>query len=106
MVTQGFTIYRAQHKAIDLAVSPAADITGWTITFSAARALGSSVKAIGPLAASVTNGALGQYRVSLTSAMTDIRPAEYAYDVWRVDTGLEELLARGTLTVADAVRLP
>lgn len=106
IIDQDFTIYRGAAPTLNFTMTPTADITGWTIVFTVARALGSSTKGIVSQTASVTNGPGGLFSVPLTALQTNIRPAEYEYDVWRVDAGLEEPLAFGTLTIADVVRLP
>jgi hypothetical protein len=106
IIDQDFTVYRGSAPPLNFTMTPVADITGWAIRFTAARALGSSSKAIISQAASVTSGPGGTFTVPLTAALTDIRPADYFYDVWRVDPGSEELLATGTMTLADVVRLP
>lgn len=106
IIDQDFTVYRGAAPTLNFTMTPTADITGWTIRFTVARALGSSAKAIVSQTATVTNGPLGLFSVALTAGQTDLRPADYEYDVWRVDAGLEEPLALGTLTVADVVRLP
>jgi len=106
MVEQDITVYRGSHATLDFTVSPVENIASWTITFTVARANGSGTKAIGPVTGSITSAPAGTYRVSLTSAETDIRPAGYRYDVWRVDAGQQKPLARGTLSLVDVVRLP
>ena len=106
MTGQDVTIYRGQVATLTFTMTPVVDISGWDIRYTAARALGSSGKAIPMKQATVISGPLGMFRVTLTAAETDIRPAEYQHDAWRVDTGLETPLAFGTLTVQDIVRLP
>jgi len=106
VVEQDLTIYRGSAAVLNFAASPVENISGWTIHFAVARANGSATKAIGPITAAVVDGPTGTYRVSLTAALTNIRPADYQYDVWRVDAGQETLLRRGSFTLLDSVRLP
>lgn len=106
IIDQDFTLYRGAAPHLNFTMTPVVDITGWTIVFTAASALGSSAKTVATQNASILSGPGGQFRVALTAAQTNLRPRDYEYDVWRVDAGFEEPLALGTITLADVARLP
>lgn len=82
----------------------ARDVTNWSLLFTASRALGSTAKEI-QQAAVITDTA-GAFEVRLSAAQTDIRPGALYYDIWRVDSGAEELLGAGSMTLRDVVRTP
>ena len=103
---QTLTVFRGSAAVLNFSVGTPTNITGWTIVLTVARALGSGSKAITQQVAVHVSDLLGDYRFDLTAAMTDIRPAPYYFDVWRIDAGAEEFLASGVLTIEDVVRLP
>ena|SRR5215510_4169928 len=106
IIGQDITVYRGSDLTLDFTNTSGEDITGWTIVLTVARAAGSTVKAIASVTATVISGELGMYRFFVPAAQTDIRPADYLYDVWRTDAGEAMLLAMGTMTLSGVPRLP
>ena len=105
VLNQNFTVYRGEDVTLNFTMDPVIDIAGWTLKFTAVKAVGQSTKAIDADGA-VVSGPAGTFRVQLPKLKTNIEPRAYVYDVWRTDPGNERLLALGTVTVAGVARNP
>lgn len=100
------TIYKGEDVTLNFTMSPVVDISGWTLSFTIRdeRLTGS---ALVTAAGSVTSGVDGTFSVALTAAQTTtLDPDEYAWDVWRTDSGSATVLALGDITVAGTPRVP
>lgn len=80
----------------------AINITGWTISIT--------VRDEGKItmftkSGTVTSGPAGTYTFAVTATNTTISAKPYSIDIWRVDSGSETLMAVGTLTISDEVRV-
>jgi hypothetical protein len=100
------TIYRGEDVTLNFTMSPVVDISGWTLVFNIRdeRLTGDSLLTA---SGSVTSGAGGTFSIPLAAADTDnLDPDEYAWDVWRTDSGSAAVLALGTITVEGTPRVP
>lgn len=98
-------LFRGEAVTLNFTMDPVEDISGWTLAFTAARSLGDPTKSIEE-AGVVVSGAAGTFKVVLETAQTDLSAGVYHYDVWRTDAANERVLAIGTMTISDVVRLP
>jgi hypothetical protein len=99
-------IYRGEPVTIPFGFDPEENITGHTLVFTVAKDLDKSTKVLGPIAMSATDASVGEFEVALTEEETDIKPATYKYDVWRIDEGFEGIKAIGDFVVLANVRVP
>lgn len=105
VTTQDITVYRGEKATLSFTLTTGENITGWTLLFTAARKKDMATKLF-QVTGTVTDGAAGEFSVALTTTHTNQTPDEYAFDVWRTDTGYEQLLALGGFIVAANVRVP
>lgn len=97
--------YRKQAVTLNCTESSATSISGWAITFtvrSYPEATGSALitKTVGD-GITLTDAANGVFQVYFDA---DLTPGQYAFDIWRTDTGQETPLLIGTLNVMKQVR--
>lgn len=92
-----FPIFRGEDILLSCAMDPTENITGWTIAF---YGVGLSI------AASITDAANGLFTVTITRAQTaKLSPGSgKRYDIWRTNSGAEEVLTYGFLEILDAAR--
>lgn len=100
-VTLSFTV-----RASDDAAAPAADITGWTLSFTVATEYNQAPPKSVTKAVAVTDGPNGRCTVTLTAAELNLTIGRYVYDLWRTDTGQERPLAVGIFDVLPSARVP
>jgi hypothetical protein len=99
-------IYRGEDVTFQFTMVPTTDITGWTITLRVKAAL------MDPAALLTVSGTLqapaaGVFTVPLTATQTQsLSAGQYAYDVWRTDSGSAANLSLGLLVVKSSVRVP
>ena len=99
------TIYRGAKQDVVLTLAPVEDITGWLIT-ATVRDTTASASIVATIAASLNDPTNGQFTITFPSATTlAMADGTYRWDVWRVNSGSEELLmAPSTLTILGSVR--
>lgn len=95
-ISSHLTFFRGEDITLDFQMSPPIDISGWTITFTAADGLGGTVQIT--KTATSSDGPRGRFRVVLASADTAaLDPGRYVWDVRRTDSGNRATLADGYL---------
>lgn len=97
-------IFRGERLDLTFTNEGATDLDTWTVIFTLAAKNDAAIKLL-EIEASALTGDIGWF-VPLTSANTDLEPGGYAWDLWRTDEGLEQLLARGTLRIRGDARFP
>lgn len=98
--TDTVTVYRGEDAVLEFTMDPAADITGWTLLFTARQAGDSFTKT-----PSITDDNNGVMEVALSRDDTvDMKPGNYHYDLWRIDDGNQYPLASGALTIQRTAR--
>lgn len=80
----------------------AINITGWTLVVTVRD---ENKAVMFTKSGTIVSGAAGTYTWPVTAANTLISPKPYSLDIWRTDAGSETLMAVGTLTVNDEVRV-
>lgn len=102
---QAVTIYRGEPVQLNFALDTPADISGWTLAFTLARAKNGATKLL-TQTPEIVDVEVGSFKVLIGSEDTDLEPESYWWDVWRTDEGNERLIAIGSLTIQPDVRLP
>ena len=105
------TLYRGEDVLIPF-VNVQTPIAGWTIqltvrTKKVVSPLGvptSEATILGPISATITDGAAGKYQFLISSAQTLLQATTYYYDVQRTDVGACAVLSIGSFTVLADVR--
>lgn len=94
-----FSAYEAAKLEIEM--TPAGDITGQTYELNIRKQDPDGTLVLHLTTFTVENITIGLFAFFLTSAQTGtvIGPGDFAYDVWRIDTGNEKRLVWGFLTV-------
>ena len=107
MTEQTITIYRGEAPVLNFTMAPVpvGGIAGWTLLFTVAKQRNSTTKLI-TVTPVLISGPLGTFRATLTPAMVDITPDTYFFDVWRMDSGYEEVIASGPFVISGDARLP
>lgn len=103
--------YHGEDVTLTVTMSPATNISGWSLSFTVKRALADTSALISKTTASgitIADAANGVFRIAIASANTNnanVGPGAYTYDVQRTDSGFRTVLAIGTLTVLPQVTL-
>jgi hypothetical protein len=103
--------YLGEDVTLTVTMSPAVNITGWSLAFTVKRAYGDAAALLSKTTAAgitITDAANGVFRVTLASADTNnatVGAGAYVYDVQRTDSGFRTVLCLGTLTVLPEVTL-
>ena len=105
MTEQTITVYRGEAPILNFTMSPVVDISGWTLAFTVARKKNYATKVL-TKTPTILTGASGTFRQSLTATETDLTPDDYWFDVWRIDVGVEEMIAAGPFILTANVRKP
>lgn len=100
--TTNFSIPRGSRVTLNFVLTPAGPLSG-TMKFTLARRANSATKIVSPK--TITGNATGGTCV-LTSAETNVAPAEYFWDARIVDSGSETLLGSGVCTITPIAALP
>jgi hypothetical protein len=101
-ITSSFSFRIGESTPIDMQVVPLADITSWTLAFTAilSGGPGSAAPSIQYTSApgiAVTDGPTGMLRVTIATADTaSLAPGVYVWEVRRVDAGFNQVAAEGT----------
>lgn len=98
--------YRGEDEAPIFTMAPLTDITGWTISFRLKASLLDATVLL-TIGAILTAPSSGIYTVPITAAQTAALPAgNYAYDIWRTDSGSAAPLNLGQCVIKGSVRIP
>lgn len=107
MTAGSIVIYRGEIATIRFTLTTGENITGWSLMFTAAKALNMKTKVFGPVACVIDNGLAGQFHTTLSAAVTSaIKPFVGYYDVWRTNAGFEEVLGLGSFEISADARVP
>lgn len=104
-IISSIEIYRGETVTLHFSMTPPKDITGWTISFTAAKARGSQNKLF-QVTATITSGPNGTFDVPITNIQSNILPGTYAWDVWRVNPGFDRILGEGDFIISPSARIP
>lgn len=100
------SMFRGEDKPITFTVTPAEDITGWSLTFTVARRADSTTKLLTKSCTLVTP-ASGIFKATLVPADTaGIAPGAYFWDVTRTNTGSVTVVGYGAFSILGGARLP
>ena len=107
---QNLTLFRGEDLTLTFTMDPAQAITGWALAFYVrarpeygAAPLVTRTTAAGGV--TITDGPGGVFSVTVPAATTLALPiSRYRFDVWRVDSGYETVLAYGPCDVLAQVR--
>lgn len=99
------SVYKGEAVLLTFTMTPATDISGWSISFTLKTNQTDSTALISQ-AAVLTTPASGVFTVTLTHAQTNRTAATYYYDVQRTDSGSEAVLSIGTFTISQEVLYP
>jgi hypothetical protein len=103
-VTSSLSFFRGEDVTVDFQMTPPADITGWTISFTLKDTLGGTTQSGFPLSATIVNGPTGRFRVAIASALTTgLAVGRYVWDTRRTDSGNKTTLADGYLDLRQEV---
>jgi hypothetical protein len=95
-VSSNLTWFRGEDIVLDFEMTPALDITGWTISFKLADQLGGTVQFT--KSAAIVDGPRGKFRITIASADTaSLSAGRYVWDARRTDSGNKATLADGHL---------
>lgn len=98
--TDTITMYKGTDLTLPFTMNPVEDISGWTILLTVR---GSSVSIIKD--ATIDSGPDGTFHFTLADTDTDsLSPGTYDYDVFRTDSGVEEVLAIGAFVIQTVAR--
>jgi hypothetical protein len=103
--------YRGEDILINVSMTPAMDITGWTIAFNVRQNYGDPgspliTKSTSGGQIALTNAPGGFFAVTINSADTSsLAPRGYVYDISRIDSGSESVLCVGNLFLRPGVRI-
>lgn len=104
-VTRADHLFASERKVLQFTVTDSAgaavNITGWTLEWVLSNEPGGTALLTKTTASgiTITNGAGGVFTVTLAAADLALNPGVYYYRTWRTDSGAEQSLAFGALTV-------
>lgn len=107
---QNLTLFRGEDVLLEFTMDPEQAIAGWALAFylRARPEYGDDPLVTRTTAAGgivISDGAGGVFQVTIPAATTLALPiARYRYDVWRIDSGYETVLAYGAADVLGQVR--
>ena len=101
------TLYKGSRQDVVQQLDPVEDITGWTIV-ATIKQKPDDPNAIFTVPASMTDSVNGIYTIPFRASQSGLLAAgSYVWDVWRVDSGAEEvLMAPSKLVSTRTVRVP
>ena len=102
-----FELFKGEAALLTFTRAAVGALTSWTLAFNLKRyhGDGSALLTITPTITDATNGV---FTVALTATHTGTTLAtfqSYPWDVWRTDTGSEQLVSYGLLTLLEEVRV-
>jgi hypothetical protein len=104
-IVTSIKIWRGEDITLSFTETPPRDITGWVISFTVAKAFNVPNKTM-QVTATITSGPNGQYDVVLPSAITNIQPDKYVWDVFRIAPGNRRILGLGNFLIDGDVQFP
>jgi hypothetical protein len=103
-VTSSLSFFRGEDVTVDFQMTPPADITGWTISYTLKDTLGGTTQNGFPLTATIVDGPGGRFRVAIASGLTaGLAVGRYVWDARRIDAGNKTTLADGYLDLRQEV---
>lgn len=99
-----FSVYKGENIELDFTLTPATDITGWTIVFTLKRLLEDG-EALASIQADLDTPLSGEFSISIPSDTLLLPAGVYYYDVQRTDAGSRAVLSIGKLTVLQEVQI-
>ncbi len=114
-VENNYTVFRGVALVFHASPPTAEDITGWGLqceigpagppTYPAQTVLLTLGNVSPDTGIAITTALSGLFSITITSAQSkSLGVGKFPYNVWRTDTGDEDLIAYGTITVLPAVR--
>jgi hypothetical protein len=97
--------YKGEAILATFTMTPATDITGWTITFTLRRHATDAAVLL-QKSCGVFDAVNGKFQLALSKAETTLGAGDYVYDIQRVDSGSEAVLSIGRFHVAQEVLTP
>jgi hypothetical protein len=93
-IQSNFTIFQGEDVRLNFQLTPAQDVTSWTLTGTVRNSLGGASQfTYTPV---IDDGPRGQFHVSWTRAQTTgLAIGDYVWDVRRTDSGNNSVLAHG-----------
>lgn len=104
-IVQSLKVYRGEDITINATMTPARDITGWVISMTVAKAYDINNKVF-QLTATITSGPNGTYSIIIPSALLNINPDKYVYDIFRTSPGNLRILNIGDFIIGPDARNP
>jgi hypothetical protein len=103
-VTSSLSFFRGEDVTVDFQMTPPADVTGWSISFTLKDTLGGITQNGFPLSATIVDGPRGRFRVAIAAALTaGLAVGRYVWDARRTDSGNKTTLADGYLDLRQEV---
>jgi len=103
------SFYRGEDVTLTVTMSPATNITGWTLQFTVRKAYGDAAALITKTTGAgitITDATNGVFTVSIASADTlDLEQRAYVFDIQRTNSGNRTVLTIGNLTLLPEVTL-
>ena len=110
--SQAVSVYRGEDVALNCTFAANTNITGWTLSFTVRDRLGGNVLFQKTTSAgiTITSPSTGAFTVSVASADTATATGTgcgaWVYDICRVDSGNDTVLATGAFKVLPGVTVP
>jgi hypothetical protein len=101
--------YQGEDVTLTVTMTPATNITGWTLRFSLKKQYADAAALITKSSGAgltITDAANGVFKVTLTSAdSAALDLGNYVYDIQRIDSSSRTVLTIGNLTILPQVGL-
>lgn len=109
---QNFNLFRGEDVELTVTLDSGEAVTGWALAFyirTAPEASGSALvtrsTSNGGITMTAASGAAGVFTITIPASSTLLLPVgSYRYDLWRLDSGDEVMLAYGACDVLGQVR--
>lgn len=103
------SFYKGEDVTLTVTMSPATNITGWTLAFTVRKSYGDASALMTKTSGAgitVTDATNGVFKVAIASAdSTGLEQRAYVFDIQRTDSGSRTVLTIGTLTLLPEVTL-
>jgi hypothetical protein len=103
------SFYKGEDVTLTVTMSPATNITGWTLAFTVKQKYGDAIAVVSKSTSSgitITDAVNGVFTVTIASADTNLLDQQgYVYDIQRTNAGNRTVLAIGNLTLLPEVTL-
>jgi hypothetical protein len=101
-VPSNLSFFQGEDIQLNFAVTPPADITGWTLTGTVQNKLGGATQFT--FTPSIQDAGRGWFQASFARAQTsNLSPGDYVWDIRRTDAGKNAVLAHGEITIKQPV---